>query len=124
MKESKSLARQMGLLIAAALAWGTHVRRGHVGLAIWTCSAGLAALALIRPQVFTPIAAVWMKLARALEAVVSPLAMAVIYTLLFVPTGLIRRLRGVDTLNMKPDKTAETYWKATPQEEVDFNTMY
>jgi hypothetical protein len=47
--------------------------------------------------------------------VTSPVLMAVIYLVLFVPLALLFRLMGRDALRKRLDPAAATYWEEYPQ---------
>jgi hypothetical protein len=40
----------------------------------------------------------------------NPLVIALMFYVVFVPVGLILRALGKDTLRLKPDKKAPSYW--------------
>ena len=55
--------------------------------------------------------------------VVSPIALAIVYYLAVVPTGLIKRWFGKDSMGLRFDSSASTYWidrnpKARPDESM------
>jgi hypothetical protein len=57
----------------------------------------------------------WMALGVTMGLVTSPIFMAVIYLVLFVPLGLVFRLIGRDALRQRLDPKAESYWEEYPQ---------
>jgi hypothetical protein len=75
---------------------------------------GLAGLfmivALIRPRWLAPLNRFWSRLGRALNRVVSPVALFLVYCLAIVPTGLLLRAFGKDSLRLRLEPDAKTYW--------------
>jgi hypothetical protein len=75
---------------------------------------GLAALfiilALIKPQWLAPLNRLWNKLGVALNRVVSPVALFLVYCFAIVPTGLVLRALGKDPLRLRVERDAKTYW--------------
>lgn len=74
--------------------------------------AGLfAAIALVRPRLLRPLNVAWMAFAAILNRVVSPIALGIIYFVLFAPVSLFFKLRGRDLMNRKFNPAATTYWQ-------------
>ena len=70
----------------------------------------VAAVTMARPQALAMPNRLWMKLGLALARIVSPVAMGVLYFLVFTPFGVAMRLAGKDPLRLKRDAAARTYW--------------
>ncbi len=68
------------------------------------------AIAFLAPRVLRPLNKAWFKLGLALNHVVSPVVMAVLYVVAFVPIGFVLRASGKDLLRLKRDSGTETYW--------------
>lgn len=122
----QSSNRSFGLIIAAALVvvgcWplihGEAVRPW--ALILGAC---FVLVALVRPQVLARLNRWWMRLGILLGNIVSPLALAIVYYLAIVPTGLIMRWLGKNTMGLRFDSSASTYWiardpKARPDESM------
>jgi hypothetical protein len=73
-------------------------------------AAVLAATAVARPRWLAPFNTIWTKLGLALNRVVSPVALFLVYCLAIVPTGLLLRALGKDPLRLRMDSKAPTYW--------------
>ena len=83
----------------------------------WALGASVALLAvsLGRPSLLHPANYLWIGLARALNRIVSPIAMGLLFFLVATPTGFLMRLFGKDPLRLKFDPEAESYWlRRTP----------
>jgi Saxitoxin biosynthesis operon protein SxtJ len=83
----------------------------HAPLRLWALGLALVFLivALFAADWLAPLNRVWFKIGLALNAVVSPIILGVLYFAVVVPFGLILRWRGHDPLRLK-QSDAETYW--------------
>jgi saxitoxin biosynthesis operon SxtJ-like protein len=97
------------LLIVAALSYWAH---GHAYVYWGTAGIVLLLFALAMPRILAPLKRLWLKLGRFLHVVVSPLILAAVYLLVFIPVGAIIRLFGKDLLSSKLDPSATSYWIA------------
>ena len=77
-------------------------------------AAGVAAafglVALTVPSVLAVPNKLWMKLGLLMAKVVSPIALGILFYLVFMPVGLVMRLSGKDPLRLKFDAEAKSYW--------------
>ena len=108
-----SSERAFGFVFAGVLTAAAALRawRGHADAPVWLGIAILfALLALFWTAPLAPLNRWWMALGRALNAVVSPVLMAVLFLVSIVPIGALMRLAGKDPLRLRRDPSAETYW--------------
>jgi hypothetical protein len=107
--------RSFGFAMAAASATVTSLNAWHTGQ-LWPWTGGLAGLflaaALFRPSVLNPLNRVWLKFGLLLHKVVSPVAMALVFYGVVLPTGLVMRARGKDLLRLRRQPDADSYWIA------------
>ena len=68
------------------------------------------ALAMFAPQSLRLPNRLWFKLGLLLGAVMAPVAMAVVFLLIFIPIGLAMRASGKDPLSRKVDPNEKSYW--------------
>lgn len=61
-------------------------------------------LAMIIPNIFKSIAVIWLGLSHVLGTFVSKIVLSVVFFLLVTPVGLLRRLLGYDSLQLKKFK--------------------
>src|SRR5262249_27099031 len=73
-------------------------------------AAAFAICAFVAPDVLAPLNRAWYKLGLLLSAVVSPIAIFLVYVLAVVPTGLVMRLLGKDPMRMRFERDAPSYW--------------
>jgi hypothetical protein len=83
-----------------------HLRLWALGIALVFLGIGIFA-----PDRLAPLNRIWFKLGLALNVVVSPLILGVLYFGVLVPFGQILRWRGHDILRLKSSK-GPTYWIA------------
>lgn len=65
---------------------------------------GLHVLNMIAPQVYRPAAVVWFTLSYLLGTVVSKVVLSILFFALVTPLGLLRRVFGKDSLQLKDFK--------------------
>jgi len=73
-------------------------------------AAVFALIAMSYPALLTGPNKLWIKLGVLLGKVVSPISLGVLFYLVFTPLGVAMRLMGKDSLRLKFDPGAETYW--------------
>ena len=69
-----------------------------------------AVVALVRPILLAGLNRQWIKLGILLGKVVSPVALAILFFVVFAPIGVFLRLSGKDPLRLKRDGAATSYW--------------
>jgi hypothetical protein len=98
----------------------------------WWWSLGVAALflivTLVRPSVLEAPNRWWHKFGLLLFRVLSPIFLALIYSLLIVPVGLIRKALGKGSLTCEFEAEAPTYWTdvdvSSASRAVDFKRQF
>jgi hypothetical protein len=101
------------LLIAGVRAgfhWAYGAPFGWLTPLLATAGIVLLGLAAVAPQRLSGPHRAWIKLGLVLFKVVNPIVLGLIYLTTVVPTGLIMRALGRDSLGLKFDRTARTYW--------------
>ncbi|HKH81145.1 MAG TPA: SxtJ family membrane protein [Methylovirgula sp.] len=78
----------------------------------WLLAIAVAFLAagLIFPNSLTQLNRAWFKLGLALNAIVGPVIMGVLFFGAVVPVGWLLRKKGEDPLRLKLEPEAATYW--------------
>ena len=79
---------------------------------LWALIAAGAFLAagLLVPAVLRPLNRLWFLFGLALNKIVNPLVMGLLFYCTITPMALIMRLLGKDSLNLRFDPEAESYW--------------
>lgn len=67
-------------------------------------------LALVRPRLLGPLNRLWTWLGFAMHVVASAIVLRVLFYAVLTPMGLLRRWLGQDSLRLKKDPDARTYW--------------
>lgn len=113
--------RVFGLVWAAVflLAGAAPLRHGH-GARAWSVGLGAVflAAAIFLPRVLRPLEAAWTRLGRTLHRVMTPVAIGVLWYLVFTPAGWLLRLFRKDPLRLGYDSAAGTYWMARRDREI------
>ncbi len=114
--------RKFGLVMAGAfcvlglLRWAIH-HFSAFPVYFFVVAAVFAVLGLVAPRVLQPVFVVWMKLAEALNWLMTRVFLTVAWYLIITPTGIIMRLRrGEDPLKRAWLPADATYWE--PAEEM------
>jgi hypothetical protein len=85
----------------------------HSGAPRWW-SVGIAGafalVSVVKPVLLAVPNRLWMKLGLLLAKVVSPIALGILFYLVFAPIGLLMRLGAKDPLRLKFDREAKSYW--------------
>lgn len=81
------------------------VRWWSVGVA-----AAFAVVALVIPRVLAVPNRLWMKFGLLLAKIVSPVALGILFYLVFMPVGLVMRIGNKDPLRLRFDPEAKSYW--------------
>ena len=92
---------------------------------LWTAlgmAAVFAVLALAAPRVLGPLNIAWFRFGLLLHKIVNPFVMFVLFVLLFIPAGLIMRLR-YDPLRRKRAGPGESYWVERSASETQTGSM-
>lgn len=92
----------MAMVLLFLILFGTRKREGILFAAI-----ALHVLNMITPQIYRPVAVVWLGLSDLLGAVVPRILLGVLFFMVVTPIGLFRRLLGKDTLKLRAFKGSE-----------------
>lgn len=115
----RRVVRQFGVLVCLGLAGaGLHqwLARGQAGLGGGLVGLGLACLALgwLAPGVFRWAFTGSMVLVFPIGFVVSQVILALMFFGVFLPIGLLLRLRGWDAMLRHRKPAGESYWEPKP----------
>jgi Kef-type K+ transport system membrane component KefB len=75
----------------------------------WGVFAALSLWGLIAAESLRPVYRAWMRLGIMISRFTTPLVLGIVFFLVIMPVGLIRRLAGKDSLNRDLDTSAKTY---------------
>ena len=97
--------RSFGLLFAAVgsgfAAWSWYAGRSVLAVALLVLALVCLTLALAAPRYLAWPNRLWFRLGMALNAVVSPVVLFVMFALMFVPIALVMRIMGRDPLKRR-----------------------
>ncbi|MDG2123640.1 MAG: SxtJ family membrane protein [Verrucomicrobiales bacterium] len=98
------------------------IRFGHFAAAsyavpgmLWGVGVVAALLAAINAKLLKPLYMVLMAVAAILGPIMSTLALALIFFLVFTPVSLFFKITGRDELKLKLDPRAPSYWVKPPE---------
>jgi hypothetical protein len=80
--------------------------RGKRGWALFLAVA-LQVLNMTVPQIYRPVAVLWLGLSDLLGAVVSKILLSIVFFVIVVPIGVLRRLAGKDSLKLRAFKAGK-----------------
>ena len=86
------------------------VNDGNVRLRCLLAAAISCLVGLISPRALVIPTKMCFKIIRVLSAVLTQILLVLVYFSSVVPTGLIVRLMGRDSLRLTPNKNAKSYW--------------
>lgn len=113
MSPTKSASsRSFGLLLAIVF-FGVAALKYWNGTAFyaWALTGVLfLAVALIIPRQLRPLKRLWLAVGNVLGRILSPVALTLVYILSFVPVGLLLKIFGKDSLNLRHDPHSKSYW--------------
>ena len=85
---------------------------GSGQLRIWALVLGLAffVIAFFRPKALNPLNRAWMAFGLLLSRIINPIVLGILFFLVITPVALVTRLFGRDTLKLKLEPEAKSYW--------------
>ena len=120
-KVKSSSDRSFGLVFGAVFAFAAFLpllRAPHQPR-WWAAVIALAfaVVALRWPKRLAVPNRLWLRFGLLLQAVVSPIVLALLFYGVIVPIGLLKRVFGKDSLRLQEDRAANTYWIACDSSE-------
>jgi hypothetical protein len=130
-KRNYRAERDFGLIVGGVFAllgaWWTYRGKFEIVRPFFLGGGALLfLLGLIFPRVLVWPNRAWMKLAEALSFVMTHVILAIVFFLIVLPIGFVKRLTGWDPLGRRA-KPATTYWKPYPERQKDkrhYEKMY
>jgi hypothetical protein len=101
----------VGLFLVAVSVWPLLWHR-PMRVAVLVAGAVLVSIAAIAPFLLRPLNRAWTMLGVALGRIMNPVVMAALFYLVITPVGLLLRLLRKDSLRLRLDATAASYWIA------------
>ena len=86
------------------------IKKGNLILPFLICSIIFLVLAFTFPKILKYPNLLWLKFGNLLGLIFSPIIMLIIYIIVFFPIGIYFRVIGKDSLKLKIDKNAQSYW--------------
>lgn len=92
----------MAMVLLLLILFVSRKREGYLLVAM-----GLHVLNMIVPQVYRPIAVVWLGFSDVLGAIVPRVLLAIVFFVIVTPIGVVRRWMGKDSLKLRAFKAGE-----------------
>jgi hypothetical protein len=103
-KITKNQSRDTGMaMVLLLLLVDIRTKRGWVLFA----AIALQLLNMTVPQIYRPIAVLWLGFSDLLGAVVSKILLSIVFFVIVVPIGVLRRLAGKDSLKLRAFKAGK-----------------
>ncbi|MET0335686.1 MAG: SxtJ family membrane protein [Rhizobacter sp.] len=105
--------RSFGIVFAVVFLIVALLPLLHSGSVRWWSvgvAAAFGAVALVIPKILAVPNRLWMKFGLLLAKVVSPIALGILFYLVFMPVGLVMRITNKDPLRLRFDPAAKSYW--------------
>ena len=99
-----------GALFAVLGLWPLRHQAGSPRWWLIAAAAGFLSVALLVPDWLMPLNRGWFKLGLALNRIIGPAIMAILFFGAVVPLGWYLRKKGEDLLRLKMNPQALTYW--------------
>ena len=110
--------RKFGLVVSLILTiiGVISILKGReLNLSLIAISAVLCLLALIMPNLLSPVYKVWMKIGNVLGRITSFLILSIIFYLIVMPIGLIYRMFNTNSKKFAYKSGTNSYWVKKPQ---------
>jgi hypothetical protein len=92
----------MAMVLLLLIVFATRKREGYlIGAMV------LHVLNMIVPQVYRPVAVLWLGLSDLMGSVVSKILLSVVFFAVVTPIGILRRLFGKDSLQLRAFKASK-----------------
>ncbi|MEK7224692.1 MAG: SxtJ family membrane protein [Bacteroidota bacterium] len=91
--------------------------RGSLSLVLLGLAITLLILYLIKRYFVIQFYVKWMRVASCIGAIVTSIAMVVLFYFIFTPIAIVLRLLKKDVLNLRIEPKQKTYWLERPQKE-------
>jgi len=92
----------MAMVLLLLIVFATRKREGYLIAAMV-----LHVLNMIVPQVYRPVAVLWLGLSDLLGSVVSKILLSIVFFVVVTPIGILRRLFGKDSLQLRVFKASK-----------------
>ncbi len=124
---SPSALRKFGFTIGGVLLLITLllVFRGRATTPIWGAIAFAFLLAAsMAPAWLAPFHRVWLSFSIVLGAIMTPVILTIFFFLVVTPVGLLQRLFGKRSVELRFRTGEESYWRERPIRETDYEKQF
>ena len=97
-------------LVFGVIAFWPLFEDGSVRFWSLAVGGGFLLVAFVKPVILRPLNKLWFQFGIALGKIMTPIVMSVLFLVTVTPIALIMRALGKDSLKLKLDSKAVTYW--------------
>ena len=87
-------------------------------------SCAFAIISLTFPKLLSPLNLLWMKFGILLGKIINPIIFGIIFFFMITPIGLIRKLIGVDELQIKKNHNQVSFWIKRKETKIKNDSFY
>jgi Saxitoxin biosynthesis operon protein SxtJ len=92
----------MAMVLLFLIAAASRKRPGYLFVAM-----GLQVIDMIWPQIYRPMAVLWLGLSDLMGAIMSKILLSIVFFVVVTPIGIVRRLAGKDSLKLREFKASQ-----------------
>ena len=92
-------------------------RKGEIGLLFWCIGIVILLVGLTKPRLLGPIHKGWMGVSFLMGFLMTHVILALMYYLVLTPMGLVMKTLRRDSLRLKHNQNAKSYWVRRPRKE-------
>ena len=127
LERSRSALRKFGFTIAGVLLLITLILafRGRETAWVWgSVALGFFLAAGLAPTWLGPFHRVWLSFSIVLGAIMTPVILTVFFFAFVTPVGLMQRLFGKRSVELRFRTQEESYWRERPLRDADYEKQY
>lgn len=119
--------KQFGYVFAALffiLSVSSYPIRSKIRILLIVASILTVAVTLLNPQLLTKPNRLWAHFGQILNKIISPVILGVLFFIIFTPMSLILKICRKDILDLKIDKSKNTYWLKSPSQDSSMKDQF
>jgi len=127
MKNSKSSNKSFGLvfgLVFILLFSYNLIKSEELSIHFLILSVFFLFFAFIYPKIFGPFNKIWIKFGDLLGKIIAPIVMFLVYFTIIFMTSIVLKILNKDILNLKIDKTSNSFWRLKDKKLGDMSKQF
>ncbi len=119
----KDFGLVMSCFFAIVSCFQIYHGRTNITLALAAISCCFYLGSIYLPRAMMPVFSGWMFIGKYLEVVMTFVMLGLMWSVTFLPIGLIFKLMGKSTMTLKMDRNAKSYWENCDNSRADFKLL-